>query len=197
MSNDDPPSDLDPLCRGLARSPFPIVLTDAELRVLYANPPACALLGLTSEGVGWLRETGGGVDGEHRALDLRWDERRSDEQAGWFRLAVPEQPGAQGAEGAGALSGSSIWARLGSDPAATRPRDVVPLSHREREVIGLVADGLHTEEIAERLALSPETIKSHVRNTMTKLRAHTRSQAVAIALTTGEVAYTAGSFSGR
>ncbi len=68
-------------------------------------------------------------------------------------------------------------------------RDVrrLPLTEREREVLGLVAGGLRGGEIAKHLTLSPETIKSHVRNAMTKLAAHTRAHAVAIGLTTGQI----------
>jgi DNA-binding CsgD family transcriptional regulator len=56
------------------------------------------------------------------------------------------------------------------------------LSAREQEVVELLADGLSGAQIAERLVLSPETVRTHVRNAMTKLGASTRSQAVAIAL---------------
>ena len=56
------------------------------------------------------------------------------------------------------------------------------LSAREREVVGLLADGLSGAQIAERLVLSPETVRTHIRNAMTKLGASTRTQAVAIAL---------------
>ena len=60
-----------------------------------------------------------------------------------------------------------------------------PLSAREREVLGYLAEGLSGAAIAERLVLSPETVRTHVRNAMEKLGASTRSQAVALALETG------------
>jgi DNA-binding CsgD family transcriptional regulator len=63
-----------------------------------------------------------------------------------------------------------------------------PLSKREREVFGLLADGLSGAEIAERLVLSPETVRTHIRNAMAKLGASTRSQAVALALQRQEIA---------
>lgn len=46
----------------------------------------------------------------------------------------------------------------------------------------MLADGLSGAQIAERLVLSPETVRTHIRNAMTKLGASTRTQAVAIAL---------------
>jgi DNA-binding NarL/FixJ family response regulator len=59
------------------------------------------------------------------------------------------------------------------------------LSNREREVLDLLAQGLTGEQVAERLVLSAETIKTHIRNAMTKLEAHTRVHAIAIALREG------------
>lgn len=56
------------------------------------------------------------------------------------------------------------------------------LSAREREVVTLIALGLETNEIAAELHISPETVRTHVRNAMAKLHAHTRAQLVAIAL---------------
>ena len=56
------------------------------------------------------------------------------------------------------------------------------LSQREREVLQLLAEGLHTEEVAGRLGLSGETVKSDTRRAIGKLQADTRVHAVAIAL---------------
>jgi DNA-binding NarL/FixJ family response regulator len=59
------------------------------------------------------------------------------------------------------------------------------LSPREREIMDLLAQGLTGEQVAERLVLSPETVKTHIRNAMGKLEASTRVHAVAIALREG------------
>ena len=56
------------------------------------------------------------------------------------------------------------------------------LTAREREILQLLADGLSNGDVAERLFISQETVKSHVRHILTKLEADTRTQAVAIAL---------------
>lgn len=61
------------------------------------------------------------------------------------------------------------------------------LSPREREILALLADGLTGVEAGKRLFLSPETIRTHVRNAMTKLEAHTRVHAVALALREREI----------
>lgn len=62
------------------------------------------------------------------------------------------------------------------------------LSDREREVLTLVAEGNTNEEIADRLALSAETVRTHIRNAMRKLGAHSRAHAIVIALRNEEIA---------
>ena len=68
-----------------------------------------------------------------------------------------------------------------------RPRRTRTLSPREREVLGLLARGLTGEQIAERLVLSPETIRTHIRNAREKLGASTRVEAVTMALIAREI----------
>ncbi len=59
-------------------------------------------------------------------------------------------------------------------------RDI--LTQREREILQLLADGNSNADVATRLFISQETVKSHVRHILSKLEADTRTQAVAIAL---------------
>jgi PAS domain S-box-containing protein len=66
------------------------------------------------------------------------------------------------------------------------PEDMV-LTPREREVLERVALGESSPEIAERLVISPETVRQHVQNTLNKLGARTRAQAIGIALRTGQL----------
>ncbi|MEU2558099.1 response regulator transcription factor [Streptomyces longispororuber] len=61
------------------------------------------------------------------------------------------------------------------------------LTGREREVLVQVAGGLSNDEIAERLEVSPLTVKTHVNRAMAKLGARDRAQLVVIAYETGLV----------
>ncbi len=56
------------------------------------------------------------------------------------------------------------------------------LTTREREILQLLADGMSNADVAAKLFISQETVKSHVRHILTKLEADTRTHAVAIAL---------------
>jgi DNA-binding NarL/FixJ family response regulator len=61
------------------------------------------------------------------------------------------------------------------------------LTGRELEVLRLVAGGNRNRDIAERLSISEETVKVHVKHVMEKLGASDRTQAVAIALRRGMI----------
>ena len=56
------------------------------------------------------------------------------------------------------------------------------LTAREREILQLLADGMSNADVAKKLFISQETVKSHVRHILAKLEADTRTHAVAIAL---------------
>jgi DNA-binding CsgD family transcriptional regulator len=72
-------------------------------------------------------------------------------------------------------------------PRPARARRAGQLTRREQESLRLVAMGMTTTAAAEQLGISPETVRTHVRNAMNKLGARTRAQAIAVAMRDGEI----------
>jgi DNA-binding NarL/FixJ family response regulator len=72
------------------------------------------------------------------------------------------------------------------DPLAP-PERLAALTAREREVTALAAEGRSNTEIAEKLVVSPLTVRTHVHRAMTKLDARDRAQLVVIAYQSGLV----------
>lgn len=83
-----------------------------------------------------------------------------------------------------------LLAQLTRDAASlpvSEPEEFKSLTTRERELMILVATGLSNEDIAERLYLSPLTVKTHVNRAMMKLGARDRAQLVVLAYEGGLV----------
>lgn len=91
------------------------------------------------------------------------------------------------AVGAVASGGTYIDPVLAGNLVVT-PNASPQLSKREREVLRHLAEGMSNEEIGKELFLSPETVRTHVRNAMVKLGARTRLQAVVMAMRTNLIA---------
>jgi DNA-binding NarL/FixJ family response regulator len=91
-----------------------------------------------------------------------------------------------------ALLSPRITRRLVTEFARLRPPPSTPdalreLTARETEVLRLVAEGLSNAEIAERLFVSEETVKTHVSHVFAKLGVRDRAQAVVVAYESGLV----------
>ncbi len=91
----------------------------------------------------------------------------------------------------GSLLSPTVTRRVVGEFVARRTRRPAPhpglrtLTQREREVMALVAEGLSNEEIAERLVVSPATVRTHVSRAMGKLGARDRAQLVVVAFQSG------------
>jgi DNA-binding NarL/FixJ family response regulator len=77
------------------------------------------------------------------------------------------------------LRSQSLPKNQQSPPPAPDP---TLLSEREREVLGLLIDGMNYRSIATKLFISPDTVRNHIRNIYEKLHVHSRSEAVAKAI---------------
>lgn len=91
--------------------------------------------------------------------------------------------------GGEALLAPSITRRL-IDQFSKRPASVLPgrlsaLTEREREVLVCIAQGLSNRELAQRLVIADNTVKTHVKRILTKLDARDRAQAIVIAYESG------------
>ena len=82
---------------------------------------------------------------------------------------------------AGQISLSSQAADALVHGSAAAPEDDYGLTDREFEVLMLMLDGLTNQAIADRLHVSPMTVKSHVSSVLSKLHVATRTEAVALA----------------
>jgi DNA-binding NarL/FixJ family response regulator len=81
--------------------------------------------------------------------------------------------------GGGAYVDPSLGGELVSRDALLQ---ITKLTDRERDILSMMAAGVASREIAAKLFLSTETIRTHLRSAMRKLDADTRTQAVALAI---------------
>jgi two-component system response regulator DevR len=84
-----------------------------------------------------------------------------------------------------ALISPELLARLLPRLSRTTGHRLQDLTEREREVLGLLSEGLSNAAIAERLVVSVHTVRNHVANLSTKLGAHSKLEALSIAVREG------------
>lgn len=149
-----------------------IVVSDREGRLVYANREAGKLSGLAAHPAAaarlddvlgaHLREIPASRGGASGLLDLAMEGER--------RLAARSRclPG-----GAGFLT------LLAPEPDRQFDEAAPLLSARETEVLELIALGLRNKQVAERLHVSVNTVKHHVRNLFSKMQVNTRAELVA------------------
>jgi DNA-binding CsgD family transcriptional regulator len=194
----------------LERSRHPMLIADDQRRWVTGNTSAAALLRIAREEIPWRTMDEFTPRSELPRLEEQWEEfLRSGTAVGWYQLSILRSApvAVEFSATANVLPARHLSVFMSPDEALTenpeklpadealwRPvvaeeRPPSPLTEREREVITLVATGLQGGDVADRLFLSPETVKSHVQNAMGKLGAHTRAHAVAIALVTGQITW--------
>ncbi|HEV2846511.1 MAG TPA: response regulator transcription factor [Thermoanaerobaculia bacterium] len=84
---------------------------------------------------------------------------------------------------------SSVLARINAlsqlRTEEVAPREVEPLTVREKEILELMAAGLGNKEIARRLRITVRTVKNHVHKVLEKFQVHRRREAVRLAYDLG------------
>lgn len=78
-----------------------------------------------------------------------------------------------------------VLTKLSASEAVPRPDPLAGLSPREREVLQCMVDGMSRAEIADRLGVSGNTVRTHAQNLIAKLGVHSTLESVAVALRNG------------
>lgn len=172
------------------RSAHPIVLLDENRRIIAANDAAVTLWGGRREELDGRSIVDSIEPSERAQAEQEWEAfLRSGEYSGVRDLlradgrTVRVSFAARRAFVGGRQVAAYVAVKEDEDKAdGGREKLELPLTEREREVVTLIALGYETDQIAAELHISPETVRSHVRNAMSRLHAHTRAQLVAVTL---------------
>jgi len=181
-----------------ARTSNPIVLLDGKRRIVEANEAALALFGRGREQVIGTSIVDSIRPADRAGARAEWERfLRSGDYSGTRVLVRADGPEVEVdfAARLATFGGRrlAIYVALVRDgtSASRRPKlaSELPLTDREREVVTLIALGHDTTRIGKELHISPETVRTHVRNAMTKLGVHTRAQLVAVTLCTDDTVH--------
>lgn len=196
------------------RSHIPMALIDRDVRFVDLNPAAAELFQHSREEVVGKPAGTAFVGGRSSAGSGEWQDLLRDNElygervisrpsgkplrvsyaahattvngqwrALFVTLSAKVEP--HGAELIGAVSPGNEPQQAGGLTGEPFGRLGASLTPREREIVRRVALGRSTPQIAGELSLSPATVRSHVRNAMVKVGAHTRAQLVALVLGEG------------
>lgn len=166
-----------------------MVILDDERRVRRANQAAAALLELSRDELVGVRVDDLTPDPLRPCLEAGWPvflrsgyivQRRTLALSDGRTIEVGYRATAHVLPGRHLAVYTEVW---DAEPDCRRPA----LTPRELEVLQLLAGGLTGAEIARRLVISPETVRTHIRNAMDKRGARTRAHLIATAVRDGLV----------
>jgi DNA-binding NarL/FixJ family response regulator len=181
------------------RTLIPMVWLDNDRRCVDANPASRLFLRRTLDEMRQLSVDDFLLRGPSSELDATWQTLlREGTVAGASPLRAPDGSviPVDYCAGANLLPGRHLFVwmpafwddrELSESLVDDEPRHRGRLTEREREVLGVLATGASVDEISKELALSPHTVKTHLRNAVRRLGAHHRAHAIAIALRDGEI----------
>jgi PAS domain S-box-containing protein len=189
-------TDSDTLWQFFAEAPVALLAADDDRTIVKANARWCELTGYDAESLPGSRIDDLLAQESRPGIEMRWRDLLSAGLA-TARVVLMRPDGSRLAIRYGAfanvLSGVHVgayFAEAGQEGRLARPtraRRAGQLTRREQESLRLVAMGMTTTAAAEQLGISPETVRTHVRNAMNKLGARTRAQAIAVAMRDGEI----------
>jgi PAS domain S-box-containing protein len=178
------------------RAPVALLAANDDRLIVRVNARWCELTGRLADDTVGVRIDDLLAPESRPGIEMRWRDLLATGLAS-SRIVVLRSDGARIAIRYGAfanvLPGVHVGAYLpepGQDGRMARParaRRAGQLTRREQESLRLVAMGMTTTAAAEHLGISPETVRTHVRNAMNKLGARTRAQAIAVAMRDGEI----------
>jgi DNA-binding CsgD family transcriptional regulator len=180
----------------LDRAPVALVAADDDRRILRVNSRWSDLTGYPPDVATQMRVDDLLAPESRPGIEMRWSDLRATGLA-TARIVIlrPDHVRVTLRYGAFAnvLPNVHVGAYLperrqdGHPARPARARRAGQLTVREQESLRLVAMGLTTTAAAGQLGISPETVRTHVRNAMNKLGARTRAQAIAVAMRDGEI----------
>ncbi len=191
-----PEDEADMLWAFFASAPVALLAADDDRKIVRVNPRWCALTGYEPANATGLLIDEILAPESRPGIEMRWRDLRVAGLA-TARIVLLRPDGGRLAVRYGAFANvvtgvhvGAYFAEPGQDRRAARParpRRAGQLTQREQESLRLVAMGLTTTLAADQLGISPETVRTHVRNAMNKLGARTRAQAIAVAMRDGEI----------
>ena len=180
----------------LDSAPVALLAADDHRRIVRVNTHWCELTGYASDAATASRLDDILAPESRPGIEMRWSDLLTTGLA-TARVVILRPDGARLAVRYGAFANvvpgvhvGAYFAEPGQEgraPRLPRARRAGQLTRREQESLRLVAMGMTTTAAAEQLGISPETVRTHVRNAMNKLGARTRAQAIAVAMRDGEI----------
>jgi PAS domain S-box-containing protein len=172
-------------------APDPMALLDDAGRIVHANRATAALLGLSQEDLRGQRIDRFAPPELHEQVRKFWERFKREGQAnglGGLLDADGRRRLLEFSASSNYVNGRHLVIGRRRDGGTRRPNGAKGvLTPRQREVLSMLAFGLNGPEAAQRLFVSPATVRTHVQNAMHALGAKTRAQAVAEALLRGEL----------
>jgi DNA-binding CsgD family transcriptional regulator len=177
-------------------APEPLLAADDDRQIVRVNERWSLLTGFDPDAAAGMRIDDILAPESRPGIEMRWSDLLG-AGLGTARVVLLRPEGGRLAVRYGAFANvlpglhvAAYFAEPGQEGRASRPpraRRAGQLTRREQESLRLVALGMTTTAAAEQLGISPETVRTHVRNAMNKLGARTRAQAIAVAMRDGEI----------